>query len=397
MSGLTNELIFMGIGLMLDYDVADAAGPGTIHYNPDELRASFPRFLEASLDKVSYKIKESPGSRVFGNDRRSYSDTYASLFGTELPDGITYPALFEDATRKIASLVRDGALDPEESLTAVGERHLGYSDLNFIQPSVIKQMEFYERTTDFLKPTTGGKSMIELDPIWFALLSLGFLWGYSGYYGGFYYVLTSPQLEAELHDHSDILATVESVSEVNIRSRKRLDREEVYELGLSLELAKRLESVKAQEKYRWPLRLYKERVVGQAFTAEKSMDVDLHDLVEFSVRYVEAWRNMDPKPTVKVGEEEVSPLEALIRVAERELSSNKGVKGDNEMAALLLVKDIHRAISSGRTDLVEEALFRVTRKARGIQGGDDVDRQLRYVLYAFCTSRHLEMMLEAVK
>ncbi len=397
MSGLTNELIFMGIGLMLNHDVANAAGPGTIHYNPDELRASFPRFLEASLDKVSYKINESPGSRVFGNDRRSYSDTYTSLFGTELPDGITYPALFEDVTRKIASLVRNGVLDPEKSLITVGEKHLGYSDLNFILPSIIKQMEFYERTTDFLKPTTGGKSMIELDPIWFALLSLGFLWGYSGYYGGFYYILTSPQLEAELHDHYDILATVESVSEVNIRSRKRLDREEIYELGLSLELAKKLESVKARERYRWPLRLYKERVVGQAFTAEKGMDVDLHDLVEFSIRYIEAWRNMDPKPTVKVDEEEVSPLEALTRVAERELSSNKGVKGDNEMAALLLVKDIHRAISSGRTDLVEEALFRVARKARGIQSGDDIDKQLRYVLHAFCTSRHLEMILEAVK
>jgi len=192
---------------------------------------------------------------------------------------------------------------------------------------------------------------------------------------------------------------VNAVSETSIKSRRRLDREEIYELGLALELAEKLQSEISQRRYRWPLRLYKERVVGQAYTAERSLDINLHDLVEFGIKYVETWRSTDPKPKVELGmgaeKKELNPLKGLVIVAEKELSSSKGIKGDNEMAALLLVKDLHRSISSGRTKLVEESLYRTIRKARGLQDSKDVDKSLKNVLRAFCSRNHLDIVLEA--
>ena len=400
-SGAMSELLFLGVALILEQGGAVPAGPAAIEIDEELFRKKLPPIIESVLKHVSGKVEASPGSKVGGNDRRSFKEAYLTVFNAEMPDGITYPALFRDAARRVATLIRDGKLDPIKSLESVGKDQLGYEG-TFIQPSIIKQMEFYERSTDFLRPTTGPKSMIELDPFWFALLSMGFLWGYSGYYGGAYYLVTYPRIEAELDDHTTILGTIDAVSNANIRRRRRLDKEEVYELGLSLEIGASAESDRAVRGLRWPLRLYKEAVVGQAYTAEKSMDLNLHDLIDFSVRYIKSWRNMDRKLTVKLGDEEVSPMEALVALAERELSSRRGVSGDNEMAAYLLVKDLHRAISAGRMRLVEEALYRAARKSRGIRGPDGspnnkVDKQLSYVLYAFFREGHLRALLEAIE
>ncbi len=398
---MMSELLFMGVALILEQGGAVPAGPATIQIDEKLFVEKLPDIIESVLKYVSGKVKASPGSKVGGNDRRSFKEAYLTIFDAEMPDGITYPDLFRDAAENVANLIRDGRLDPVKSLKSVGRNKLGYAG-TFIQPSIIKQMEFYERSTDFLRPTTGPKSMIELDPFWFALLSMGFLWGYSGYYGGAYYLITYPRMEAELDDHTTILGTIDAVSNANIRRRRRLDKEEVYELGLSLEIGASAESDRAVRGLRWPLRLYKEAVVGQAYTAEKSMDLNLYDLIDFSVRYIKSWRNMDRKLTVKLGDEEVSPMEALVALAERELSSRRGVSGDNEMAAYLLVKDLHRAISAGRMRLVEEALYRAARKSRGIRGPDGspnnkVDKQLSYVLYAFFREGHLRALLEAIE
>ncbi len=398
---MMSELLFMGVALILEQGGAVPAGPATIQIDEKLFVEKLPDIIKSVLKHVSGKVKASPGSKVGGNDRRSFKEAYLTIFDAEMPDGITYPDLFRNAAENVVNLIRDGRLDPVKSLESVGRNKLGYAG-TFIQPSIIKQMEFYERSTDFLRPTTGPKSMIELDPFWFALLSMGFLWGYSGYYGGAYYLVTYPRIEAELDDHTTILGTIDAVSNANIRRRRRLDKEEVYELGLSLEIAASAETDRAVHGLRWPLRLYKEAVVGQAYTAERSMDLNLHDLIDFSVRYIKSWRSMDRKLTVKLGDEEVSPMEALVALAERELSSRRGVSGDNEMVAYLLVKDLHRAISAGRMELMEEVLYRAARKSRAIRRSDGspnsgVDKQLSYVLYAFFNEGHLRAILEAMK
>ncbi len=400
-SGVMSELLFTGIALILEQGGAIPAGPATILIDEKLFGKKLPLIIESVLKHISSKIEASPGSKVGGNDRKSFKEAYLTVFNAELPDGITYPALFRDAARRVATLIRDGKLDPVKSLGKIQRNRLGYAG-TFIQPSIIKQMEFYEKSTDFLRPTTGPKSMIELDPFWFALLSMGFLWGYSGYYGGAYYLITYPRIEAELDDHTTILGTIDAVSNANIKKRRRLDKEEVYELGLSLEIAASAETERAVHGLRWPLRLYKEAVVGQAYTAERCMDLNLHDLIDFSVRYIKSWRSMDRKLTVRLGDEEVSPMEALVALAERELSSRRGVNGDNEMVAYLLVKDLHRAISAAGIRFVEEALYRAARKSRGISRSDGspnskVDKQLSYVLYAFFNEGHLRALLEAMK
>jgi len=397
-SGMVSELLFTGIALILDYGGARPMGPGTIQFEEEMFRETMPDIIKSVLKHVSGKINASPGSGMVKNDKDSFGKTYQILFGAGLPGDMTYPEFFCDAAYRIADLIRDGKWDPVRSLKSIQSNTLGYGSY-FIQPSVIKQMEFYERSTEFLRPTTGSKSMIELDPFWFSLLSMGFLWGYSGYYGGAYYLVTYPHIEAELQDHFPILKTIDAISSINVRKRMRLDNEEVYELGLSLEIAKGAESEISVHDYRWPLRLYKESVVGQAYTAEKSMDLNLYDLIGFSIRYISSWRKLDPKPTVKIKEgdkeREVPPLEGLVILAERELSE-RGIKGDNEMAAYLLVRDLHRAISSRSVGFMEEALYRAARKSRGIREHKDADSQLKYILLEFFRKNHITNLLEAL-
>ncbi len=393
-SGIVSELIYLGIALIIEYGGADPAGPGVIEIDQGLFKDSLPEIIRSVLEQVDEKVKDFPGTKVAGNDKNSYNKAYLTNFGINLPEGITYPALFRDVSNRTADLIKGGKLNPVNSIRSIDGNFLGVKGPeNFIMPSIIKQMEFYEKSTVFMKPTTGPKSMIEMDPFWFTLLSLGFLWGYSGYYGGAYYITTYPGIEARLEEHSQILDTINMVSYTNLRSKRRLDKEEVYELGLSLDIALKAESSEAVSGYRWPVRLYKEAVVGQAYTAEKSLDLNLGDMINFMIRYASNWRKLSKKPTVKLNNREVSPLEALIALAERELSSNKGVRGDNEMVAYLLVKDIHRAISSGKPSLMEETLYRAARKSRGARESGEVDGTLSYTLYTFFSRRHLEVLL----
>ncbi|RSN73289.1 type I-A CRISPR-associated protein Cas8a2/Csx9 [Candidatus Methanodesulfokora washburnensis] len=405
--GIMRELIFLGVAAFLDFassvDIYPYEHASLIFEGEDEdLSRDFSEFLSNYYGDLSSKVKSSPGSALLKNDRESYRKTYLELFGTDLPQDVTYPVLFLDIIRKTSSLLKDGKISPIRSLETVRDNRLGDAGSFFILPSIIKQMEFYEESTHFLKPTTGGKSMVELDPIWFSLLAVGFLLSYAGYHGGAYYLITYPSYEENLGSRS-ILETIRSVADVNIQARIQLENEEIYELRLSMGLAKRIATKKVVERYEWPLRIYKVAPVGKAFTAEKTLDLDLDRLVSFCSKYLEEYQKLEEKPFVNIGrkdeKEETDPLEAMIILAEEELT--RPVSGDNEMIVVILIKDLYRAINSSgnvRISLIKEALYRTLRKAKAIEKTEErVSWLLRRTMHEFSNENNIKCLLKAAE
>jgi len=86
------------------------------------------------------------------------------------------------------------------------------------------------------------------------------------------------------------------------------------------------------------------------------------------------------------------PLWALVDIAERELW--KGVNGDGEMLAYIFVKDLYRAINSGRRELIRDAIFRLFRQGRALlEGSGKASGEFRKVMRTFMWQEHLEVLL----
>lgn len=402
--GVTTELLSLGIAnLLLNISSIELKGfteTPIINIEIEDIEEDIADFLiNKSGEFEKKKVRHSPGGRVVGNDLKSYRTTFLNCFHSELPEGITYPLLFIEVMKKTAILLRSGKLDPVKSLNTRSTSTFGVGAYFFITPSIIKQMEFYERGTSFLKPTMGKTTMMKFDPLWFSILGLGFMEAYAGFIEGAYYLITYPYLMDLLKNPNRVLNTLGAVTSINLRRRRGLESEEVYELSLSLEIANQLEGIEAIETYTWPLRLYKEKLVGRALTAEKSIMLDLHDLIVFSLRYINSWRKMENKPIVDIKDKRMTPLEALLFLADMEL--RRPISGDNEMLTFLFSKEIYKAISAGNKELMYEALYRLLRKAAAILSADKegkrCDKMLLMILNKFSATKHLEILIRAIE
>ncbi len=409
-SGFFRELLTTALAAML------AQGIGGIEFSswrgegvellledpPDRFSTDLAALLrERSEDQaLGGKVLESPGTKVGGNDKRSLSGAFESCYGVSLPDGVTYPQLFREAMLRAADMIDSGKLDPLKSLQSAnlrGEVLLGHigGGASLIVPAVVKQMEFYERSTRFMAPTKGPTSLIKMDELWFALLGLGFLECYAGYYGGSYYFVTHPLLDTLVPtgEYRTALETIRAVTMVNVKTKRNLRSQEVYELALSLDLARYLESAEATGDLTWPVRIYKQTRMGKVQAAEVVVDVDLSSLLRFSTEYIRAMREREDIWVEMRGGLQ-TPLEALAAMAEAELS--RPIQGDNEMLAYLIAKDLYRAISAGRPELILDVLSRALRDVRKMdRSGANIYRPLMIALKAFASKSNVDAVLAA--
>ncbi|AEH24649.1 type I-A CRISPR-associated protein Cas8a2/Csx9 [Pyrococcus yayanosii] len=385
--GLSRELMTLG----LSWVVIDAG----LSPNADD----FADALENSMDTLEKRARMN-SSRMSRNDRSSYNKLLSAWYGVKAPD--TYTELFELAIREAVKLLRSGKLDPAKSLGSIkwdkNGTYLGqpYNGQYAISPAVVKQPEYYEFQSDFLKPTAGQKAQIYLDPLWLAILSTGFLTAFAGFIDGRYYLMTKPGIEAYFPDIEDILDSLLILTNAGIESRARLETEELYELKITMKLAEEKMNV-LEEIY--PVTLHLISLEGQVYTELKTLQLDLRELSNYLLAYVERIENymaMGVNLKVKLKEDNIEveryPLWALVNIAEREL--RKGIEGDRELLAYILVKDLYRAVNAGRKELIEDSVFRIFRQGRGLlEGTGKASGELRKVLRAFMQEHHLEVLV----
>ena len=355
------------------------------------------------------RLKNAVAGRLSGNDSSSYSRTFLEWFHSSPPSD--YLSLVLEVVEQTAKLLRSGELDVKQSLSSIKvgkEVRLGveFKDSWAILPSIVKQVEYYESLSQFLKPTTGFKSMVYLDPVWFSLLAIGFLTSFAGYYGGRYYFIVKEGIENFLDEPTvlrDIIEGIDILASANMSRRIPLHAIETFEMSLAMELAERNASI-SEESY--PFTLLVVELAGRVFIAVRSLEIDLRVLSSFMQKYVNLLQAAGASGKVKGlmirfkdregNEVSLNPLEALIEVANRELS--RAVSGDNEMIAYLMCKDLYRAINAGSVAVMENSLMGLGRKARALMEtrSEKVDWLLKRALSSFISRNHVEVLLEAI-
>ena len=400
--GLTRELLSLGMSWV--------AMNADLNPEPEELADA----LEGALRSLENKVKAHT-SKMGRNDRQSFDKVLRVWFNRSAPE--TYSELFELVIKETVELIREGRLDPRESLTAIRvEKNGTYLGVDYdgetskppgkkakadhyaILPAIIKQPEYYERQSGFLTPTTGGKAQIRLDPLWFSLVALGFFTGFAGFIGGKYYLMTKPGIEGLWpYEVEDVITRgLLPLTEAGGRGRVSLSTEELYEMKLAMKLAE--ENRKPPDGV-YPVTLHLISLEGQVYTELKTLQLDLSGLsryLEAYVKRINALNTGGVRMTVELKEGKATvqkyPLWALVDIAEKELG--RGVSGDGEMLAYIFVKDLYRAVNSGRKELIEDSVFRLFRQGRALlEGSGRASGELRKVLKAVMWQDHLGVLL----
>ncbi|AFK22399.1 type I-A CRISPR-associated protein Cas8a2/Csx9 [Pyrococcus sp. ST04] len=386
--GLSKELITLGFSwIVMEAGLSPSA-------------EDFADIFENSIENTLKKRAKMNSSRMGRNDKNSYDKVLSAWYGVKAPD--TYIELFELAIKEAVKLLRSKKIDPTKSLGTIKWDNKGtylgqpYNGHYAISPAVVKQPEYYEFQSDFLKPTAGQKAQIYLDPLWLSLLSLGFLTAFAGFIGGKYYLMTKPSIEVYFPDVEEILDGILALTDAGIESKARLDAEELYELKIAMKLAEEGRNVPEKT---YPVTLHLISLEGQVYTELKTLQLDIGELSNYLATYIkkiENYMTMGVDLKVKLKEDNIEvekyPLWALVDIAEKELRS--GVNGDGEMLAYILVKDIYRAVNTGRRELIEDSIFRLFRQGRGLlEGTGKASGELRKVLRAFMQEGHLEVLM----
>lgn len=387
--GLTRELLSLG----MSWVVMNAG------LEPDS--EEFADALEGALKSLGDRTKVHT-SKMGRNDRASFNNVLEEWFGRSAPE--TYGELFELIVGETVKLLREGELDPSRSLSTVktdkNGTYLGvpYNGELAILPAIIKQPEYYERQSGFLAPTTGQKAQIRLDPIWFTLMALGFFTSFAGFIGGKYYLITKPGVEGFWpYDIEDAIERgILPLTEAGLSGRVSLSTEELYEMKLAMKLAEEGRNV-AEEVY--PVTLHLISLEGQVYTELKTLQLNLAGLTEYLtdyVRKIESLKVGGLSILVELRERGVTvrkyPLWALVDVAEKELW--KGVNGDGEMLAYIFVKDLYRAVNSGRKELIEDAVFRLFRQGKALlEGKGRASGEFRKIMRTFTWEEHLGVLM----
>ncbi|BAD84640.1 hypothetical protein, conserved [Thermococcus kodakarensis KOD1] len=387
--GLTKELLSLG----MSWVVMDAG----IEPDEEELADT----LEGALKSLGSRVKIHT-SKMGRNDRSSFDKVLKAWFGRSAPE--TYGELFELVVTETIKLLRDGNIDPGESLSTIktdkNGTYLGiaYNGEQAILPAIIKQPEYYERQSGFLSPTTGQKAQIRMDPLWFSFMALGFFTSFAGFIGGKYYLMTKPGIEVFWpYEVEEIIEKgILPLTGAGASGRISLSTEELYEMKLAMKLAEEGRDV-IEEVY--PVTLHLISLEGQVYTELKTTQLNLTGLSEYMEEYVNRIESasMGGLPILvelKAGNATIQkyPLWALVDIAERELW--KGVNGDGEMLAYIFVKDLYRAINSGRRELIRDAVFRLFRQGRALlEGSGRASGEFRKVMKTFMWQEHLEVLL----
>ena len=355
--GFTKEILMHGLSRIMVEDFDDI--------DNTTLAEIFKNYVYSFKEK----LKNAGSSKLSRNDKESYKKTYQNWFNTTPPE--EYTSLMLDIIEKTINLLEGNKIDAKKSL---GTIKVGKNSVDFgipyngsyaILPAIIKQVEYYEFLSEFLTPTTGKKSMINLDPIWFSILAIGFLTCFAGYYGGKYYLMLKNDIERyylaikygmeeEKYELLEILEDLEILTDINIQKRFSLEVEEIYELLLSMELAKKKASGKV-----FPITLYViER--GNVYLAKNVLELDLRNSLNFMKKYIDRIKNysMFESSDAKI------PLEELLYLALKELKNP--INEDNENLAYIMVKDLYRVINSGKVEILENTLYLLLRKGHSI-------------------------------
>ena len=387
--GLTRELLSLG----MSWVVMNA------ELEPDA--EEFADALEGALNSFGNKVKAYT-SKMGRNDRNSFDKVLMTWFSRSAPE--TYGELFELIIKETIKLLREGEFDPSKSLSEVkidkNGTYLGieYNGALAILPAIIKQPEYYERQSGFLTPTTGQKAQIRLDPMWFSLVAVGFFTSFAGFLGGKYYLMTKPGIEGFWpYEVEEVIEKgILPLTEAGISGRVSLSTEELYEMRLAMKLAEEGRNV-VEEVY--PVTLHLISLEGQVYTELKTIQLNLTGLSEYLTAYVKKIESLKVGGLpllVELKEKNVIvrkyPLWALVDVAEKELW--KGINGDGEMLAYIFVKDLYRAINSGKKELIRDAIFRLFRQGRALlEGSGRASGEFRRVMRAFMWEEHLGVLV----
>ncbi|MBD3193050.1 MAG: type I-A CRISPR-associated protein Cas8a2/Csx9 [Candidatus Heimdallarchaeota archaeon] len=417
-TGFFRELIMLGWARLIEsrVDIFDYHPNTRTVEIKEENYGDFVDYLKSANDHFEDKIGPLKGRKIFGNDKRSYKKPLKDWFSiNRLPD--TYIDLFLLVIDETAELIKNKKLNPITALRTMSKSAKGTflgdftgDKKDFITPSIIKQLEYYEKGTEFLRPSWGDKEMIRLDPLWFSLLALGILTAYAGYEGGKYYFFTKPDLEFTFKDDYAITDTIrlfDLLTTTNLRSRHTLEINEVYEMNLALNIAKQLLADKGilSEKWLFPIRLYGEEIMGRNYVATSVYDLDLGALIRFFTHYLEEIKMSAPTGSEivvkfkvsKTEEKRFSPLEAILYIAEKNLTWRSI---DNEQICLLMVKDLYKAINSNNLVFFENTIYRLLRKnAQYVSSNSSkaVNYMLKSSLSGFSRNENIDAIIKGIQ
>ena len=361
--GFTKEILLHGLSQIItrvDIDKIKIDNP------------TLAKILRNCLNSFKEKIKNTGSSKLSRNDKISYTKTYQNWFNTNPP--VEYTSLMVDIVEKTINLLEENKIDAKTSLTTIKIEKdsinfgIPYKKIYAILPAIIKQVEFYEYASEFLTPTKGRKSIINLDPVWFSILSIGFLLCFAGYFGKKYYLMLKNDIERyylavrysmnddEKYILGNILEELELLTQINIQRKFSLESEEIYELLLSMELAKRQVSLEL-----FPVTLYViELSDNNVYLAKDVLELNLRNSLKFMKKYI---NRLNSYLMFESSDNKI-PLEDLLYLALYELRNP--VSEDNENLAYIMVKDLYRAINSGNLDILENTLYLLLRKGHSI-------------------------------
>jgi CRISPR-associated protein Cas8a2/Csx9 subtype I-A len=397
-TGLLRELISIGL--------LELAENNILIFKGSELNERVANVMENASNAFENEFSQISSSKILLNDINAYFKKTKRLvkwYGKKkFPED--YIGLMIYALRGTSKLLKKKKVNFVDSIQSIniGKKVIlgnEYNNSLAITPGVIKQAEFYEFQHEFLKPTAGKKPEILLDPIWFALMAIGFLRCFAGYYDGKYYFITKEGIETILKDPSQvhtIFSAIESLVASHIKIKPTPCCEELYELKLSYGIASG-EKIIPKEVY--PLKMYEISFIGNAYTCTRTMLIDLAETVDYLSGYINYLRSMfETTFMIKIGEDLQydNPIHALLDLAEREIY--KPVKGDNSMILLTFVKDLYRAIHTGRANLIEEILLKLLRIFHSILiANREVNLVLRKTIEAFMHEQHIKAIIYVKK
>ncbi len=395
-SGLFHELAAQGLAyLYIDASLHNVPldDPSVNQRVAESLERLAGEFKKKREHLASSKVAGHFKSHYFAGDKGVLLRWYG---GGEQP--AQYAELMVYVMEGTARLLKQGQVSFAKSIREVRGLSYGvpFKGLMAIPPAILKQPEFYEKQTVFLKPTGGPDAEIEVDPVWFAVLSLGFMLGFGGYYDGAYHILTKPGLPLSLEGLSALPVStlknaIEGLRDLAFICRERrpsLVSEEIFALQLAMAVAERERALPREV---FPLHLYEVEYVANTYTLTRALLVDLEPLVLYLDRYYRALRK---RATALNREDAFNPLKSVVELAARELRERQ--QGAGEQTAYLFVKDFYRAVMAGNARLLEESLLRFLRGLDVALRAEQAPRELRGDLREFTRERNVEAMLEAV-
>lgn len=396
-TGLLREIITVGL--------LELAKSNIFESEKSELNERVAELMGRMSDQVEEYFSEISSSKIVLNDRSAYfikTKRLIKWYGEgRIPED--YIRLMIYVLRGTSNLLKRKKIDFTDSLEKVEvgrEVILGkkFNNSLAIVPAVIKQAEFYEFQHEFLRPTAGEKPEILLDPVWFALMAIGFLRCFAGYYGERYYFITKEGIEAILDIPEKVKTIYDAIIYLAVTHTKMRPIpycEELYELKLSYGIASS-ETVIPIEVY--PMKIYEISLVGNAYTCTRTMLLDLTESTNYLKAYINFLHSM-PQIIFEIKTKDSkyeNPIHALLELAEREIQ--KPVQGDNSMLLLTFVKDLYRAIHTGRPSLIEETLLRLLRISHSIlTSKGKVNLLLKNIVNFFMYEPHLSAVIHAGK